>query len=65
MELGVWMVIGFGIGFSAGIAADRLRSLFRNIVGRQENRQAPLTKPLESDPNSSLPPFPRLRPPPR
>jgi hypothetical protein len=65
MELGVWMVIGFGIGFSAGIAGDRVRRLLRSMGGRQENGQTPIKKPPDSDPDSSLPPFPRLRPPPR
>ncbi len=64
MELGVWMVFGFGIGFSAGLAVDRLGRLFRSGP-RQEDVEAPLEKPPMSDPNASLPPFPRLRPPPR
>jgi hypothetical protein len=65
MEIGVWMVIGFGSGFSAGIAVDRLFRLLSGLGGQRAELQAPSKKPPQNDPNDSLPPFPRLKPPPR
>ena len=65
MNIGAWVVIGFVIGFSIGIATDRLGLWLKAMGQKQEEIQAPPQDLPERDPDSFLPPFPRLRPPPR
>ncbi len=65
MNIVVWMLIAFGIGFSLGIAIDRVGLWVRNLTQRSGGGQAPSQKPTDSDSEPFLPPFPRLRPPPR
>ena len=70
MNIGVWVLIGFMSGFSIGIAIDRvghwLRPVGHQPAGHQqeESQIAPQMPPF-GDTGSPLPPFPRLRRPPR
>ena len=65
MNIGVCVLIGFMSGFSIGIAVDRVGHWLRP-VGHQdeESRIAPQAPPFGGT-GSQLPPFPRLRRPPR
>ena len=65
MNIGAWVVIGFLAGFSVGIAAGRVGLWLRAMRQKQEEIQAPPRDASEIDPDYFLPPFPRLRPPPR
>ena len=65
MNIGAWVVIGFLAGFSVGIAIDRVGLWLRAMGQKQEEIQAPPQNAPEKDLDSFLPPFPRLRPPPR
>ncbi len=80
MNIGVLALIGFMGGFSIGIAVDRIIFWLRPVgdqpagdqpvvhqpvVHQPEESQIPPQAPPFGDTGSSLPPFPRLRPPPR
>ncbi len=70
MNIGVWVLIGFLSGFLFGVAVDRIGFWLRPVgdqpVGdQQEESQIPPQAPPFGDTGSSLPPFPRLRRPPR
>ena len=59
MNLAIWIAVGFGVGVALGVAADRM-GLWGRSKGHLSEEQKP---PKDLDPY--LPPFPRLRPPPR
>ena len=75
MNIGVWVIIGFMSGFSFGIAVDRIGSWLRPVSRQPVVHQPVSQQPEESqiptqaapfgDTGSPLPPFPRLRRPPR
>ena len=73
MNIGVWVFIGFLIGFSLGIAVDRVGLWLRSMGDQHKDSQLPPGPPSEpssgplpfGDTGSPLPPFHRLRRPPR
>ena len=69
MNIGVLVLFGFLSGFTIGIAVDRVSLWLRPMDHQPEENQAPLEAPPKAPPfgdtGSSLPPFPRLRRPPR